>query len=283
MLHLHNILNGYWLMNKSYATNYLPLIANYLKGERLDISQLKVPELNDRNSICIHSGSDNSKRVSINDAPKGAIAIINIEGAITKYDQECGPAGMKTKADLLKQCYASDNISSVILKIDSGGGEGYAMQLMQETISERNKPVGAFIDDFACSAAYGIASACDYICANSNMARIGSIGAYITIIDLSKQFEMLGINIIEMYSSFSTDKNKDHNDAVAGKPEALIADLDVFTKNFLDSVEKNRNGKLKGDRTEWGTGKVWYAEQALELGLIDGIDTFENFINYFNS
>jgi len=282
MLYLHNILNGIWMIDEAYAVNYLPLIANYIKGERLALSTA-LPEMNDRNSIQVAADSGNDRRVSVDNVPLGSIAIINISGAITKFDQECGPAGMKTKSDLLKQCYASDNISSVVLVIGSGGGEGYAMRLMNETISQKNKPVGAFIDDMACSAAYGIASGCDFICANSTLAEIGSLGCYGTIIDLSKQLEQMGVNIIEIYATASTDKNKEFRDAIAGKPEALRASLDVFNEYFLSTIESNRADQLTADRKVWGTGKVYFAEKALELGLIDGIDTFENFLNYFNS
>ena len=100
---------------------------------------------------------------------------------------------------------------------------------------------------------------------------------------MSKHFEMLGINIKEFYATESKDKNKDTRDALNGKPEALIESLDVFTDNFLNSIQQNRGDKLTADRSEWGTGLVWYADKALDLGLIDGIDTFENFLNYFNT
>ena len=280
MLYLHNILNGIWMMDEAYAANYIPMIASYLKGERLH-SKTDLPAMNDRNSFQVASNSES--RFSADNAPKGSIAILNISGAITKQDQECGPAGMKTKSDLLKQCYASENISAVILTIDSGGGQGMAMRLLSETISQKNKPVGAFIEDNACSAAYGIASGCDYICANSDFAVVGSIGTYITIADYTEKMKQMGINLIEIYATASTDKNKDFRDAIAGNPDALRAQADNYNEMFLSMIEKNRGDKLKSDRSVWGTGQIYFGKKAVELGLIDGIDTFENFINYFNS
>ena len=293
MLYLHNILNGIWMMDQAYAANYLPLVASYIKGERLAIvnSTLsdKTPEMNDRNSIQlatiqkdVFSLSGNNNRFSPEDAPAGSIAIINIANAITKQDQECGPAGMKTKSDLLKRCYANDNINSVVLVIDSGGGQGMAMRLMAETISQKNKPIGAFIDDNCCSAAYGIASGCDFIVANSNQAQIGSIGTYITIADYTERFKQMGVNLIEIYASQSTDKNNDYFEAIKGNLEPIRAIANQYNENFLSMIETNRGDKLNGDRKVWGTGKVFFGDKALELGLIDGIDTFENFINYFN-
>ena len=277
------------MMDEAYAANYLPLVASFIKGEQMTAKPTEV-ELNKRNSLQfatfpndILSVSSNSTGITPENAPQGSIAIINIANAITKQDQECGPAGMKTKSDLLKRCYANDNINSVVLVIDSGGGQGMAMRLMAETISQKNKPVGAFIDDNCCSAAYGIASGCDFIVANSNQAQIGSIGTYITIADYTEKFKQMGVNLIEIYASASTDKNKEFFDAIQGNPEPIRAIANQFNEHFLSLIESNRTDKLKADRTVWGTGKVYFAEKALELGLIDGIDTLENFINYFNT
>jgi len=278
MLFLHNILNSVWMIDLDFASNYLPVIANYIKGNPAEKSVRTEAE---KNTVLIASAGGGN-RMNPSNAPKAATAIINITGAMTKYDQDCGPDGMKTYANLLQQCYASDNIGSIILVIDSGGGEAGAMRLMAETISQKNKPVGCFIDDNCCSAAYGLASACDFICANSSMAQIGSIGTYGTVVDFSKQLEMMGVNIIEIYATASTDKNKPFIDAINGKPEALQAIIDTYNENFLSLIETNRADQLKADRKVWGTGKVFFADKALELGLIDGIDTLENFINYFN-
>ena len=56
-----------------------------------------------------------------------------------------------------------------------------------------------------------------------------------------------------------------------------------FAEDFIITIAANRGEKLKTDRTEWGTGKEYYAEKALTIGLIDSIDTFENVLNYFNT
>lgn len=293
MLALHNILNGIWMINPDYASNYLPLVVNYLKGERQVVQQSQStsdkPELSSKNAIKVavikNDGYqvDDDEYVLPIEAPENSMAIISIVGAITKYDQFCGPVGMKTISDLLMKCYSNSNIKCIVIKGDSGGGSGLAMRLLAETISLKNKPVGFFADDCADSAMYGIAVGCDYICANSTVCEVGSIGTYGTIIDYREQLKLMGINLIEIYATASTEKNKPFIDALNGKPEALRAIIDVYNENFLSLVENSRGDRLKSDRKVWGTGKTWFAPQALELGLIDGIDTFENFINYFNS
>lgn len=293
MLQRHNILNGIWLMDREYANNYLPIIASFIKGESTNVPIVYSEDkdkLTDRNSIKIASPKSDTYQISEygsavkpENAPKDSIAIIDINGAITKYDQNCGPAGMQTKSDLLRRCYNNTNIKSVVFRIDSGGGEGYAMRLMNETIGEKNKPVYAFIDDFCCSAAYGIASGCDMVFANSELAKIGSIGTYVTIADFTEAYKKMGVNLIEVYATASKDKNKDFYEAINGNVEPLRKTVNQFNDAFLSTVQTNRNDKLTADQKTWGTGKVWSATEALSLGIIDGISTFENFINEIDS
>lgn len=284
MLHLHRILNGIWMIDSDYAANYLPLISAYIKGETPNFNRSETP--NEELSLAVLNNnkfyiSEYGRESSPEDAPDNSIAIITSTGVITKHDQGCGPSGMVTKANLMNRCFASDKIKGILFKTDSGGGESGAMRLMNETIAKRNKPVIGFVDDFACSAAYGNISACDMIIANNEMARIGSIGTYLTVADLSERYKQMGVNLIEIYATASVDKNKDYYEALKGNTEPLKKMVDVVNESFLSQIEKDREGKLTADRKVWGTGKVYFANEALELGLIDAIDSFENVLNYF--
>lgn len=291
MLFLHKIINGIWFMDSASAANYLPLVASYIQGEKADVRSQKQgePEISKdkiqfaERSSGVYVLSEYGRYSSPEEAPRDCIAVLHVTDAITKYDQECGPSGMKTKSDILQRCYSNSEIKGVALVIDSGGGEGMAMRLMAQTILERNKPVICFIDDFAASAAYGIASACDYVVANSNQARIGSIGCYMTVADYREYWKLKGIELKEIYAPQSKDKNKDYIDAINGDTKGIEKIAETYCENFLTMVESNRNNALTADRSSWGTGKMYFAPEALELGLIDGIDTFSNFLNYFNT
>ena len=287
MMNKHNIAGGIWLIESKYAQGYLPLVTNYLKGNNRTqaIVHADPNKLTDRNSVellipsaGIYEISEYGERRRPETAPQNSIAVIDIADVITKYDQDCGPAGMVTKANLLKRCYATNNIDAIVLKIDSGGGEGYAMFHMCEAIAEKNKPVYAFVSDFACSAAYGIASSCDAIYVNMDLAKVGSIGAYTTLIDYRKYFERQGVKIHEIYAAQSSDKNIEFKEAVKGNYEPLRAMLNVFTAKFIDMVAENRKAKLSSDSKTWNTGKTMYANDALKIGLVDKIATWAGMI-----
>ena len=294
MLYLHNILGGVWFVENNFAMNYLPLITSYLKGEQVlsgrPRAATKEEEITLDNGCLFASVKNDTYQISDygyysspEDAPKNSVAILSIQGAITKYDQECGPSGMLTKSNILSRCYANDNIKAVILNVDSGGGEGMGCRVLQETLNQRNKPVIAFANDFVASAAYGIAACCDKIIANSAVCRVGSIGTYMTVVDYSDRFKMQGINLIEVYATKSTDKNQDYHEALKGNDAPLKAICDKYNENFINSIAEGRKGVIDEDSGKWGTGKMFFADEAVQLGLIDEIDTLENVINYFNT
>lgn len=294
MLHLHNVLGGIWFIDNNFALNYLPLISSYLKGE-MPLSghsrnALKEENITQDNGCLFASLNNDAYNISDygcysapEDAPKNSVAVITISGAITKYDQECGPSGMLTKANILTRCFSNDNIKAVVLNIDSGGGEGMGCRLLQETINQRNKPVVAFANDFVASAAYGIAACCDKIIANSSVCRVGSIGTYMTIVNYAEYYKQHGIDLLEIYATKSTDKNQDYYEALKGNTAPLLSVCDTYNEYFIQSIASGREGVIDTDEKKWGTGKMFFAQEAMDLGLIDEIDSFENVLNYFNT
>ncbi len=277
MLHIHNIFNGIWMIEDSYAANYIPYLFAYLKGNN---SQKPVEHTS---PLTVHTQSSSfpSSGPRDNSDEQKQIAVISISGPITKHSQFCGPAGMLEVSEILEACYASEDIAGIILHVESGGGDGMAMRLLNETIAKRNKTMIGFIDDFCCSAAYGIVSGCDMIVANSEMARIGSIGTYLSIADYTKQLEKEGIDIKTIYATASSDKNGEVREALKGNMKPLEELANQYNEHFLTTIETNRADKLTETREEWGTGKVYFADKAKEIGLIDQIDTFTNTLNYF--
>ena len=289
MLHLHNILTGIWCIDDSALTEYIPMLTSFLKGEntgtRMEvkspddklIAKMAETPLMSKDNIgyTVGLGYYDLKPEQL---VKPGIALIQINGAMTKY-ASCENLGMDYYGRLMERCYAAPNVKGVILSIDSPGGEARSMISFAETLQKRNKPVFGFISDLACSAAMGIVSQCDLAVANNKFARVGSIGTMTTLIDNKKQLEKEGINVIELYATASKDKNKEWRDAFEGKTDAFVKRLDEMNDYFIQTVKNGRGERLKGE--SWNTGKTFSAPDAVSIGLIDGIDTFENVLNYF--
>jgi len=277
---ISEIIDGVWMMNLKTASGYIQLVESILKGEFKTGEDFSEERKKSQPRYAtfkngVYQVSDYGLSKKPEDAPENSIMVMNINGPITKYDQFCGPSGMLTKSELLKRADNTKNITGILLVIESGGGNGYASRLMNETINGLSKPVVAFNDDLAASAAYQISSATDLIISNSNIAEVGSIGTFITIVDFEEHWKQQGIKILEIYAKASKDKNKEYYDALKGNTEGIRAFADRFNEEFLKSVENNRKNNLKSGRDVWGTGKLFFAEKAIEIGLIDEIGSFE--------
>ncbi len=289
---LEQVFSGIYAITKPAADAYLPMVTSILNG-KFDPNQNDFSAERLKNKIrYIHQNagvfqiSEYGGYSAPEDAPEGSIAVVNINDVVMKYDMYCGPAGTKTKMDILQRIDKSKNINGAILVIDSPGGEGYAAKNLASYIrNEFQKPIISYVDDFAASAAYYIAAATDQIIANSIMAQVGSIGTYITLADYTDFWKAQGINVKNIYATKSTDKNKPYKDAIEGDTKLLKEDIDRFNQDFLDNMASYRDGKL-GDEKIWGTGKLFYAEDAYKNGLIDAIATWEetvqSFIQQFN-
>lgn len=279
--------NGIWAIHKPFADSYLPLLHSILEGkfQQNDLTfkeseeKIQIRYIHEQGSI--YHLSEYGYYDSPEQAPKNSIAVMNMIDVISKYDIGCGgPAGTTTKADLVDRLYDNPNVKGLILNIDSGGGEGYAAKEFSRKIKEDfDKPVKAFVDDMAASAAYYIASATDKIIANSEMAYVGSIGTYVTLADYKGWYEKQGIKIKEIYADKSTDKNKAYYEAIEGNEKTLKEAINIFNQDFLDTVARNRDGLP--EEKEWGTGKMFYAEKAWDIGLIDGIATWDEMVAEF--
>ena len=259
-------------IHPDFIGNYLPIVASHLKGN-LQIKSEPLSEEAQPFSVAVTS-NENVKQ----------ICVITLTGAVTKYDKPCEDSmGTLSVAREFDRAYADDSIVGVIFKMDSPGGEARACNHVYQAIERRNKPVIVFVEDMACSAAYYMASNADLIIANYKLARIGCIGAMTTIYDQREYLKKLGVVEDEIYSSLSPDKNSEYRAYLDGNKEPLIKILDVLAEDFISQVEKGRGDKLKEDRSVWGTGKTYFANEALSLGLIDAIDQFDNVVNYFSN
>lgn len=285
------LLFSVWAIDKQYADAQFPLLLNALKGiaPSGDLQFAREQSLKlgfatrAENTITTNYGSNLAQ------VPKNTVAIIPITDTIYKYDMDCGPAGMKTKSNILKQIDNHQNIIGTVLVIDSPGGEGYGAKIMNDAIKSAKKPVIGFIDDLAASAGYYLASACDSLIANNKQALVGSIGTYVTIADYAGYYEQMGLKVMEVYADKSKDKNQDYMQAVEymnsegkkGSLDGVKKIVNGFNEQFLSDVKENRSEALTKKDELWNTGRLMFAEEALSIGLIDGIDSLDNVIEKF--
>jgi protease-4 len=270
---LSEIFSGPWLISNERSAAYATVLLSLIKGE--NISEGDSALARERNRPYVLAGSGDQKQrfgFSNTNIPVGSVAVIPIRSEILKYDQPCGPRGTQSLLNDVKAADQNPNISSMVLVVDSPGGQVAGTDLLAEAIKNSSTPVVAFIDGLAASAAYWIISGADKIIASSDLDRIGSIGTMLMAEDLRPALEQLGVKFHEVYATLSVDKNSDINKVLEGKYDQYRENvLDVINAKFLSTIKEYRLNLNESALT----GKIYFAPEAIKLGLIDQIGSLE--------
>jgi len=281
---LHSLMRGLYLIDERAFNTYGPRVMNLLRdGASAGLFSDDKPKMPSVEYIKVENG----RIVKTKEAStSGLTAVIPVHGALMKAnDEECGILGMSGMRQMVLDAQANPNVDSIIIDIDSPGGSVDGTFELADAIYESTKPVYAYVNGLAASAGYAIASAAQGgIYASHATAEIGSIGTAISFWDFTKYYEERGMKQHYINADGSPDKNMDYFKALAGDYQPIIKGLlNPTNEIFHRTVQRNREGKLNMEGKEPLTGKVYVAERAMEMGLIDGIMTMEQLVGSKNS
>jgi signal peptide peptidase SppA len=287
------ILRGRWLIDKNWAALHMPLIVSVLSGKGsfaglYDDKEYRDDAEDKQAAVKVLSNKYGSVyKVSaytdLSRLPQDSIAMLTIAGPVTKYGDMCSYGSVDHVATI-NRLANSPNIKGIILNIDSPGGEAAGTAMLADAIQAAGgkKPIVSMIDDgIAASAAMWIASASHEIYTTQKTDMVGSIGVYTTVADWYAYFAKEGLNVRDVYAPQSTDKNADYKEALKGNDEPIKAELQVLAQEFIDTVAKNRAGKIQG--SDWATGKMYYSKEAQRIGLIDGQKSLDQVVRRMNT
>ena len=191
-------------------------------------------------------------------------------------DSRSGLTSYEGIAAQLRAAGSNPEVRSVLLDISSPGGEAAGMAVLADLIRSvrQTKPVTAFINDMAASAAYGIASAASEIVI-SPTSMVGSIGVVMLHADRSGELAAQGVKPTLIFAgSHKVDGNpfEPLSDAVRAD---LQASVDVHYRQFLDIVAAGRGSKLTADMARGTEARTFIGQEAITLGLADRIASFD--------
>lgn len=191
-------------------------------------------------------------------------------------DSRSGLTSYEGIAAQLRAAGLDPDVRSVLLDISSPGGEAAGMAGLADMIRSvrQTKPVMAFVNDMAASAAYGIASAASEIVV-SPTSTLGSIGVVMLHADRSGELAAQGVKPTLIYAgSHKVDGNpfEPLSDAVRAD---LQASVDAHYNQFLDTVAQGRGSKLTPDMARATEARTFIGAQAVAGGLADRIASFD--------
>ena len=285
---LSAILRGRWLLDKQWADDHLPLVLMMLQGQPVSFIERTGNEGTEQPFILNASTMERydmyiwdrrqEKYIPNPNIPPNSVGIIPISGPITKYNGDCGEPGAIQRNNWLMDMDRRENIGSVILMMDTPGGESRASHGAVSIITKYSKPILTYVDGISASLGVWYAAATDEIHFSNEMDQMGSIGSYCTLMDMSGYFEKHGVKLHEIYAPQSTDKNKVFNDALKGDYTALEQDLKLMVDRFISFVKYNLP-KSAAHEKAWNSGKMFYAQDAIKIGLGDSISDFSKVVS----
>ena len=173
--------------------------------------------------------------------------------------------------DMLDEIKEDENVSALILRIDSPGGTTTGSEALYEKIRDvaEVKPVVAVLGTVAASGGYIAAISADHIVARGNTIT-GSVGVLFQWAQMKELLGHIGIEMKEVKSSPLKAEPNPFSEPSREAIRATQAMIDASYDWFLGLVQERR-GFDKARARELGDGRVYTGWQAKENGLIDAI------------
>ena len=214
---------------------------------------------------------------------QSGIAVIEMSGPVTKRPT-CGSwlFGGCDSLSLRAAVRAADRddaVKGILMVFDSPGGEVAGTSDLAADVRNAKKPTRAYVSDLCASAAYWVASACDSIHAGPT-AIVGSIGTVLTVRDTSEAESRRGIKVHVV----STGPHKGAGAAGSEISDDHLAEfqrcVDGLNAEFVGAVAAGRGISVEAAK-KLADGRVHVGSEAVALGLIDGIASFDEILAGF--
>ena len=225
--------------------------------------------------IAANAARDVSRPESSNE---GAVLVVDVEGSLTKRGSSLSAAGSMVRLGRTIRNAARDpEVAGIIIRIDSPGGTVSGTADLGDEIrnAAKQKPTWAFVEDLAASAGYWLASQAGRVIANNRTAQVGSIGVYMGLYDVSRMAEEEGVEAVVIKAGSDLKGTGFPGAKVTDEQKAYLQELvDNAHAEFRSAITAGRN--LSGEALDRvSTGRVWPAHEAMGLGLVDSIQSFD--------
>jgi protease-4 len=193
------------------------------------------------------------------------IARIKVEGFIN-YNQDM--------LDKINEIKDNTHIKAVILHINSPGGTVVGGESFFYALSDLNskKPVIAFMNEVAASAAYMIALASDHIVAHRGTLT-GSIGVLLQSQEVTELAEKLGVKLESFKSSSFKAAPSPVEKTTPEVRDAIQETIDDIYSTFVSMVKERRPLITSENMPVVTSGRIFTGAQALDLGIVDQLGT----------
>jgi protease-4 len=199
------------------------------------------------------------------------IAVVDIKGVIMSSEEVVRQ---------LKKYRGMSSVKAVLLRIDSPGGGVVASQEMYEEVRktrDAGTPVVVSMGSLAASGGYYVACGASRIVANRGTLT-GSIGVIAEFLQLQQLLGKIGVDVKTIKSGKLKDSGSQTRKMTEEEQKYFQALMDDVHRQFIGVVQRERH--LSGTETKsLADGRVYTGEQAVPLGLVDTLGTYEDAVS----
>lgn len=213
----------------------------------------------------------------------GAVAVVPIMGVISHrmnmFTEMSGGTSTEMLAEDIRQLARDDSIETIVLDIDSEGGNVEGVPELWQTIyqARQQKNIVAVANAMAASAAYHIGSAATEFVSTPS-GSVGSIGVFHVHADESKLLEDGGVKLTITKAGKYKAEGNPFEPLDDDAKNFIQSRVDEAYSMFVKDVAKGRGVKVSDVRSGYGEGRLLGAKEAKELGMIDRIATLDETI-----
>ena len=210
----------------------------------------------------------------------GKILLVDIDGIINNQKDRAFTGttiqlGMVEKVrSIIEKAEKDNEIKALLVKINSPGGTVTASDIIYHLLKQYKKKnkvkVYVQVMDLAASGGYYIAVAGDEIIAHPT-SLIGSIGVIALKVNLEDLMAKIGVNWEIVKSGEKKDFMSPFRSFTKEERELFQNTIDKFHMRFVNTIDENRKDLEKVQVQALADGRIFDAEQARELKLIDSI------------
>ena len=205
------------------------------------------------------------------------IGVVVASGEILDGEQPPGTIGGTSTARLIREARMDDEVKAVVLRVDSPGGSMLAAEEIHREIGllkAAGKPFIVSMGDLAASGGYYIAAPADEIWA-SPATITGSIGIFAVVPTVDKTLGKIGITVDGVGTTPLSGQQRLDRPLGEDAKKIVQATIDRGYEEFLGRVSSGRK-KTRDEVNEIAQGRVWTGADALKLGLVDHLGSFDD-------
>jgi ClpP class serine protease len=175
----------------------------------------------------------------------------------------------------IKEALSDNEIETILLDIDSPGGEVSGIfdwaDFIYEARKSKEKNILAIANDDAYSAAYAIDSSAEKVFVSRTSGVIASH------INQSRFDEKQGIIYTTVFAGKRKNDLSPHKTITSQSLESLQEEINRLYEMFIRLIARNRNLSIETIRST--EAELYFGKNEIEIGLADGIKTFAELIN----